>query len=223
MNMFNESDCFIDDITLRFVQSQGCNFTSHHEAQRHFEKTKLEIRKLIKQSNSQFIEGLSYLKECNQGPVHRYVSGVADKILKHLDSSKKLNKIIETDILNFDRSLLYFSDVINEFYDCGDFRKELCLISVVMALFPFNAQPYVYYGSLLWRQEGKDAADVFYTKIVEALHDPALDYFAADCFIKNGNREKAKKLLLQSQKNELLASEKYSNVKQNIQELIAQC
>ena len=66
-------------------------------------------------------------------------------------------------------------------------------------------------------------AEIFYTKIVEALQDPALDYFAADCFIKNGNKEKARNLLQKSQKNKLLSMEKYSNVRQSIGELLAQC
>jgi len=221
--MFSESDSFISNITQLVMQNQGLQFTTHREAQQHLEKTRTEIRKLMRQSNALFVEGLQYLAQSSLGDLHAYVASVAAKMLKNLDSAKKLKKIIDADVLHKELSLLFFSDAVNEFHECGDYHKELCVISVLIALFPLNAQPYIYYGSLLWRKEGKAAAEMFYSKIVDVIRDPALDYFAADCYIKNGNRDQAKTLLLAAQKNPLMAEDAYKNVRQHVDELIAQC
>lgn len=221
--MVIESDIFIDNITQLVIQNQDLSFSSQREAQRHLDKTRTDMRKLMKESNALFIAGLHYLKEYEQSHTHTYVASVAGKILKSLDSAKKLQRVIETEVSNQEMSLYLFSEVVFDLVECGDYHKEVCVIAVVMSLFPLNAQPYVYYGSLLWRRDGKQAAEEFYSRIVEVFHDPALDYFAAECFIKNGNREKAKLLLQNAQNNQLMAQENYKNVKMNIQELIEQC
>jgi len=223
MHMFIESDNFIDNITNLVIQNQGLSFSTHREAQLHLDKTRTDIRKLMRQSNTLFVEGLNYFAKTSLGDAHSYVTTVAAKLLKNLDSAKKLKKVIDTDIMSKELSLLYFSEAVSEFYECGDYHRELCVISVLIALFPLNAQPYVYYGSLVWRQEGKAAAEIFYSKIIDVIHDPALDYFAADCFIKNGNSGKARELLQNSQKNPLMAEDIYKNVKQHIHDLIEQC
>jgi len=221
--MFSESDNFIDNVTQVVLQNQGLHFASQREAQQHLDKTRTEIRSLMRQSNALFVEGLNHLAQNSLGHAHPYVATVAAKMLKNLDSAKKLKKIIDADVIGRELSLLFFSDAVNAFYDCGDYHKELCVISVLIALFPLNAQPYVYYGSLLWRKEGKESAEMFYSKIIEVIHDPALDYFAADCFIKNGNGGKARELLQNAQKNPLMAEDIYKNVKQHIHDLIGQC
>ncbi len=221
--MSNDINQFIEAIAVKVAKEKGLHFSSERDAHQYLEKTKLQIRQLIKHGNSNFFDGLRYLCENDQGYVHSYVAGVANKILKNLDSAKKLNKIIETEIIKNDRSLLFFTDVINEFQIAGDFHREVCVLSVLMTLFPANPQPYVFYASFLWRSEGKAVAELFYSKITDLLEDPALDYFAADCFIKNGKRDKARELLQKSLGRELIAHQNYVSVKKNIQELMQKC
>jgi len=221
--MHTELNQFIESIAVGAAKEKGLHFSSAREAQQYLEKSKLQIRQLIHEGNVNFFEGLQLLTENSEGHVRQFVAGVAGKILKNLDSTKKLNKIIEDDIIKNDRALLFFSDVINEIQEAGDFHKELCALSVLMTLFPANPQSYVYYAAYLWRKEGKAAAELFYSKITEVLQDPALDYFAADCFIKNGNRPKARKLLEKSLERGLISHENYDNVKKNIQELMERC
>lgn len=221
--MSNDINQFIETIAVKAAKEKGLHFSSERDAHQYLEKTKLQIRQLINNGNSNFFDGLRYLCENDQGYVHSYVAGVANKILKNLDSAKKLNKIIETEIIKNDRSLLFFTDVINEFQIAGDFHREVCVLSVLMTLFPANPQPYVFYASFLWRSEGKAVAELFYSKITDLLEDPALDYFAADCFIKNGKRDKARELLQKSLGRELIAHQNYDSVKKNIQELMQKC
>lgn len=77
-----------------------------------------------------------------------------------------------------------FSDTVNGFYDCGDFNIESCVISVCIALFPLEAQPYICLGTLIWRKNGIMQAATFYEALVEVFQSPLLNYFAADCLKK---------------------------------------
>lgn len=192
--MRNNFDDQIETISISYARQQGLSFATHAEAQQYLKKTKKEICSCIQQGNSMLLDGLTYLQEKQGDPVHSYVSATASKLLKHLDSSKKTKKIIE-EILDNEHSLSYFSEVIKAYMDCGDDYKERCVYSVLLALFPLNPQGYICFGSLIWRAEGIASADRFYTKVTETLQDPALYYFAADCFVKNGDSEKAKEIL----------------------------
>lgn len=193
--MLNELDKYIENIAVDIAQQRGINFSTHKEAQHYLNRTKNEIHSHIQQGNTQFCEGLKYLQEKNHGYVHGYVSNVCDKLLAHAHSSKKIKKIID-EVMENELSLRFFTEAVKEFQDCGDYHKELCVIAVLMSLFPANPQAYICLGNLIWRKEGVAAADLFYTKIIEFVQDPATYYFAADCFYKNGDRKKAKETLL---------------------------
>jgi hypothetical protein len=219
----NEIDDFIESVAIHVTQQKGVRFSSQKEAQRYIEKTKLEIHHSLKQGNQVLMQGLNFIKEKNHGHVHGYTSAVADKLLKHLNSSKKLAKIVETEIMNNSQALLFFSEMVGEFYDCGDFYQEECVIAVFMALFPLHPQPYVFYATMLWRRDGIQAAEAFYEKIITVIKDPGLNYFAADCFYKSDNQAKAKALLEETLNCEQLSLGDYSDIKQQILALLAQC
>jgi tetratricopeptide (TPR) repeat protein len=221
--MSQEIEDFIDHVAANVAQQQELQFSSQQEARRYLEKTKLEIRHSLKEGNEVLMQGLNFIKEKNHGHVHGYTSAMADKLLKHLNSSKKLAQIIETEIMNNERALLFFSEMVGGFYDCGDFYQEECVISVFMALFPLNPQPYVFYGTMLWRRDGIDAAENFYDKILKVIQEPGLAYFAADCFYKNGQKKKAKDLLEQTLNCAQMSLEKYNDVKQQMLTLLGQC
>jgi len=184
----------MEDIVAHVIRQQGLSFSTHKEAQQYLNKTKKQIQACCQQGSGMLMEGLNYLQEKKEGYVHSYVSAMAGKLLKHVQSSKKLKTVI-AEITQNERSLLYFTEAVKEYADCGDHQKELCVTSVLLILFPLNPQAYIFFGTLIWRKEGIAAAEVFYDKVIEFIQEPALYYFAADCFNKNGNKEKAKELI----------------------------
>jgi len=217
--MNNQLEEQIDSIAVNVIQHQGFSFSSHHELQRQVEQTRSEIRQSLKQGNALLMQGLTLLKENDCG----YVSEICKKLLKHSQSSKKISKIIDTEILNNDRSLSLFLESVSRFHDCGDFYKEECVLTAFISLFPDHPQPYAFYGTLIWRRDGINAADEFYSKLIKVIHEPGLDYFAADCFLKNGNKEKSKNLLQQTLNYQQTTQESYCGVKQKIIDLIQEC
>ena len=92
-----------------------------------------------------------------------------------------------------------------------------------MALFPGFPQPYIFSANLLWREHGIEVADAFYSKLIEAIEDPALDYFAADCFFKNEKISEAKKLLDRALSHTSIMSDNYAEIKMWASSLRKQC
>jgi len=201
------------------AQYQGISFASHRETQRHLEKTKLEIRQSFLHCNAAMQEGLRYLKEMNCG----YVSVISAKLLKSLGSSKKLSKVIEQEILANDGAIEQFIEAINVFYEREESQIVQNAVTVLMRLFPLHPQPYIYLGTLIWRNDGIAAAEIFYSKIVEVIEDPALDYFAAECLYKNANKNKAKELLLRALHNTTTSPDMYRDIRQLIIKLLELC
>jgi tetratricopeptide (TPR) repeat protein len=193
-NLFDDQ---LDSIVANVIRQQGLSFSSHNEAQLYLKKIKRQIEDCCKQGSDLLIEGLKALQEKNHGYVHSYVAAMSTKLLKHLHSSKKLKTVIE-EITKNERSLLYFTEAVKGYVDCGDHQKELAVISVLLTLYPLNPQAYICFATLIWRTEGIAAADAFYSKVIELIQEPALFYFAADCFYKNGNKEKAKEIAQQA-------------------------
>ena len=180
----------MEKIVAEVIAQQHLSFSTFEEARQHLIKTRKEIDLCFQQGNAMLVEGLHCLQTNSDGHVHGYVASTAAKLQKQLHSSKKLKAVIR-EILQNQSSLLYFTEAVTALCNRGDFHQEQCVITVLMALFPLNPQPYICYGSMIWRKDGIDAAEVFYTKVIEFIRDPALLYFAADCFIKNGRRDKA--------------------------------
>ncbi|MET3123748.1 tetratricopeptide (TPR) repeat protein [Oxalobacteraceae bacterium GrIS 2.11] len=192
--MHSELNDYVERISTALAQHRTHSFSSQREVQLYLQKTKKEILQALHKSGAMLVEGLRILEDRKSSHVERVVSGYAAKLLKHLDSSKKLTAIIE-DILQDERSVLCFNEVVNSFYECGDFHQELCVIIVFMTLFPFNPQPHISLGVLTWRRDGIDTAEHYYDSVVDAINNPALDYYAAECFYKNGKRGRAKDIL----------------------------
>ncbi len=195
--MRNLFDDHLEDIVGNIIRQQGLSFSSHNEAQQYLKKTKKQIQACCQQGSTLLVEGLKTLKEKNQGYVHGYVSEMSGKLLKHLRSSKKLKAVIE-EITRYERSLMYFTEAVKGYAGCGDHQKELAVISVLLTLFPLNPQAYIFFGTLIWRTDGIAAAETFYGKVIEFIQEPALLYFAADCFNKSGNKEKAREIAQQA-------------------------
>lgn len=214
---------FIEELAQETIKSQALYFSSHREAQTTLAQTRQKIRSMLDQGGSALIKGLQALAQHQGDYMRSHVAGVARKLLKNLNSGKQLNRIIEHELFGNENSLRYFCETASDFSDCSDYEVEACVLYVLLVFFSGNAQPYVYLGSMLWRREGIAAAQNFYSKIVEVIHDPALDYFAADCLIKAGRGFLAHQLLEQSLQNELITTENYRQVHAQIIALMATC
>jgi hypothetical protein len=217
--MLNETEKHLESAIALAAQQQGLSFASHSDAQRHLEKTKEEIRQAFLHCNAALTDGLNYLKEMNCG----YVSTISAKLLKSQHSSKKLSKLIEQEILVNEDIVEQFINAINTFYEWEDNQTVQNAVTVLMRLFPLHPQPYIYLGTLIWRTDGIAGAEMYYSKIVEAIEDPALDYFAADCLYKNGNKDRAKELLLRAMHNTTTSPDMYQDIRQLILKLLEQC
>ena len=216
-------DNFIEDLSQATIKTQEFSFYSHREAQLYLAQTRQKIRSMLDQGGSALIKGLQALAQHQGDAMRSHVAGVARKLLKNLDSGKQLNRIIEHEVLGNDNSLRYFCESASDFSDCSDYEVEACVMYVLIVFFSGNAQPYVYLGTMLWRREGIAVAQKFYSRIVKVIHDPALDYFAADCLIKSGHHFEAQQLLQQSLNNRLITTDNYRHVRQQIIELMATC
>jgi len=208
----NDIDKNLNELAVMLVQQQGIHFATHKEAEKHLDNTTVQLRELLQQSSTMFIEGLKYLSETN----HQLVADITGQLLKNIQSPKEMAAIIESNILKNDRSLEIFSAAVNSFYGCGDYHTEECVISVLLTLFPLEPQPFACYGTLIWRKNGIDDAVSFYKSIVDLFETPILDYFAADCFAKAGDKIEARKLLERALKNAQAAPEIYEDIIQFI-------
>lgn len=217
--MFSEIENYVAEVAEHIVQQQKLTFNSYDEAQRHLRSTHSELHQSIQQGNKLLMQGLMYFIEMKLG----FVSTTSSNILKHLDDVEKLSEIIESQIRKNDSALPLFMEAMSRFYDCGDFHKEQCVIAVLMGLFPLHPQPYVYLGTLIWRKDGIAAAEIFYTRIVKELEDPALDYFAAECFYEKGTINKAKEILQRALKNAEMSPAMYGDLKQEMLGLLKKC
>jgi tetratricopeptide (TPR) repeat protein len=216
MDTKSELENTLELFASQAIQQGGLNFSSLNEAQNYLKKIKTEIRHLVEQGNKTLIKGLTYLATDNQGRVNSYVANVCAKLLKQVGSSKKLNKIVESDIIGNENSLLFFSEAVERFIECGDLEQEQCVLSVLMALFPKNPQPYIFLGSSIWRNEGIDAAAVFYLDVLKVIPNPAIYYFAAECFYKKGDKDQAREFLHSGLKQARTSPELYHHIEQLI-------
>ena len=221
--MHKDLDSFIESLAQATIKQRDCGFSSHREAQNYLSQTKQQIRTVLEQGSTALLKGLQTLSQHQGDQIRCHVAGIAKKLLKHLNTGKQLNRIIEQELLGNDHALRYFCETANDFSECSDYEVEACVLTVLIAFFSGNAQPYVYFGTMLWRREGIVAAANFYSKIVEVIHDPALDYFAADCLLKSNRRAHARTLLQQSLQHQLITSDSYRHVRQEIISLMASC
>lgn len=193
MNSDSEIAHELETIASHAVRQKA--FSSLKQAQQHQKQIKADLLTLFTQGERTLIKGLTCLAADDTGRVHSYVAGVCAKLSKHIDSSKKFNRIIESDIAGSKHALLLFSEVIEKFLNNGDAEQEQSVLMVMMVLFPFHPQPYLYLGTSVWRNEGIDAAAALYAEVLKVIPDPAIYYFAADCFYQKGDKKQAWKLL----------------------------
>jgi len=208
----NDIDKNLGELAVMLVQQQGIHFATHKEAEKHLDNTTTQLRELLQQSSTMFIEGLKYLTEKN----HQPVSDITRQLLEHIQNPKEMAAIIEANILKNERSLEMFSATVNSFYGCGDYHIEECVISVLLTLFPLEPQPFACYGTLIWRKNGIEDAAAFYKSIVDLFETPILDYFSADCFAKSGDKTEARRLLERALKNAQASPEIYEDIMQFI-------
>lgn len=215
----NEIDNYIQDLVVAITQQQGLHFNSLKEANAHNKKTTLEIRQLLKQSSVVLKEGLNILSKKSTG----FVADISKKLLTHLHTPEKIAQIMDAEINENAEALKQFSAAVNSFYDCGDYHLEQCVLSVFLMLFPLYPQPYACYATMLWRKEGIDAAVTFYEPLVDAIEDPILDYYAADCLVKAGKKSRAKELLQRAFTQLVSSPEDQVELRQHIVALLKQC
>ncbi|MET3107128.1 tetratricopeptide (TPR) repeat protein [Oxalobacteraceae bacterium GrIS 2.11] len=186
-----EFERHLNELAEMVVRQQGIHFESHTEARSYVKDTTEKLEQLLARGNAMFIEGLRHLIARNQQPV----AELASKIVDNLAAPDRVAEIIDRDILKNPASLRLFSEAVNSFYDCGNYQVEESVISVLLTLFPMEPQPFVCYGTLIWRRDGIAEAVSYYQKIVDMFESPILDYFASDCYDKFGNRREARLLL----------------------------
>jgi len=208
--MINE-EIVIEQFATEMFRHQGIQFTTERDARRSLETTKSQIRLSLRQSNVMMKEGLTLLRGLGLG----YVSALSNKLLNSLHSSKKLSRLIELEFVNNDQAMPQFMAAMTAMENCAEDQKQ-SVITVLMALFPAHPQPYVYLGSAIWRTEGIAAAEIFYSSIVDAIENPALDYYAADCLYKNNNITRAKELLFRALQNLQESPERSEDLKREI-------
>ncbi len=208
----NEIDRHLNDLSFMIARHQGLQFNNQKEAENHVTNTTAQLKDMMQQSNAMFIEGLNFLIETN----HQPVATISAQILDSLNTPEKMVQIIEAQIINNDDSLKLFSESVNSYYGCGDFHTEECVISVLLTLFPMEPQPFACYATMLWRKEGIGAAVELYKNIVDVFKNPILDYFAADCYFKAGDRSEAKALLDRAMQGVEKEPETYADIAQFI-------
>jgi len=205
----NEIDRHLNDISFMIARHQGLQFNNQKEVDRHVTSTTQQLKDMMQQSNEMLIE-------TKQHPV----ADIASQILESMDTPEKMVPIIESQIINNDDSLKLFSEAVNSYYGCGDFHTEECVISVLLTLFPMEPQPFACYATMLWRKEGIAAAVELYKNIIDVFENPILDYFAADCYFKAGDRTGAKALLDRAMQNVEKEPETYADIAQFIRILL---
>ena len=206
---------YIQELAEQATQQQGIEFSSLGKAEAHVKTNKTKIRSLLQQNRTMFIAGLNHLKNTP----NLFVSTVSKKLLKSMHSPQEIAQLLEKKIRKNPHSLEMFSEAVNSYYGNGDFHIEECVIAVLVILFPLEPQPYACLGTLIWRKEGISAAEAFYQSIVDVFESPVLDYFAADCFFKSGNRDQAKQLLHRALEETQKAPEDYVEIQRFLMNL----
>ena len=210
---------YIEDLAVAVAQQQGIQFKSLKDAEEHTKKTKQEIQHLFQQNSVLIKEGLqTYSDKCDG-----FVADISRRILNSLESPEEINKIVTSEIQGNTEALKLFSEAANSFYDCGDFHLEQCVLSVFLMLFPLYPQPYACYATLIWRKEGISAAETFYEQLVGSMEDPVLDYFAADCFVKAGNKKRAKELVQRALAKTQDSLHDHQDLREHLAQLYRRC
>ncbi|MET3106102.1 tetratricopeptide (TPR) repeat protein [Oxalobacteraceae bacterium GrIS 2.11] len=217
--MIDEIESTITQLAQSAAQKKNLSFGSVGEADRYLANLRHELQLSAQEGSSLLVRGLAYCAELNEASVSR----LCTELLNHVDQPSRLTEIINRTVSCGDNVIDPFLAAMNHFYDCGDFEKEQCVIAVLLALFPLHPQPYVYLGTLIWRKDGTDAAERFYSKIVTIIEDPALDYFAADFFYQKGSPNQAKNLLLRALNNCEKSPVMYCDLQGQIRALLDQC
>lgn len=208
----NNIEQYLDELAVMVAKQEDLQFHSAQEAQKHVKATSVRLQGLLQQSSTMFLEGLQHLSK----PQHGRVAEISSQLLKQLTNPPQMAEIIQSQVTDNPQSLEMFSEAVNSYYDCGDYRCEECVIAVLLTLFPLEPQPLACYGTLLWRRHGISKAAEFYQSIVDLFQNPILDYFTADCFYKNGNKTEAKKLLDRALINANETPEIYADIAQFI-------
>jgi len=211
----------IETMVTHINQRKGIHFSNEAEARRHIERAKSEIIKALKTGGENLLKGLTLLKQLMN--THCEVADISNKLLKSLQSTKKLSWLIETKINANYQALSLFANAVSKFCDGENYDEQECVIGVFMALFPANPQPYVFYASMIWRRDGIQAAQDFYDNLTEIVDDPGLYYFAADCHFKNDHPKEARHFLKRCLDHPLTFDESYHEVRRQAHELLTQC
>ena len=110
-------------MAVNLARQQGLQFNSAKDAQNHLSRNKKEIHVHLQPGDAAVVEGLKALQEKNCGYVHGYVSHMCGRLLKRMDSSKKIKGTID-EILHFDGAVIYFIAVVKGFLNSEYFKQE---------------------------------------------------------------------------------------------------
>ncbi|WP_299008975.1 hypothetical protein [uncultured Shewanella sp.] len=194
MNKQDPANSFIQQLAMETIRQQGTIPAPFQTEKDHINATMIKVRKHLTTANNELILGLNYLLD--KSPLE--LQQIIHDIVSTLRSAEGIQHIMQSALLQQPNTFTLFSDAVNEFYDCGDFNIECCVISVFIALFPLEAQPYICLATLIWRKDGIQQAASFYETLIDTFHSPLIHYFAADCLKKSGNHSKAALLLAQA-------------------------
>ncbi len=209
----------IDQIATDVMQQQGLVFDTIAEAERYKSGIVQKLDESVQLAQTHFFEGLHLLRHVEQ----HFVKATVNDLLAHRTSPAEINNRLAAILRKEPRAEEYFCDAVNSFFDCGDFHREQCVLTVLLALFPTSPQAFVYFATLFWRQYGIATAITFYNQCVDVFQDPLLDYFAAECFKENGDLERAKALNARALATlEALPPESSSELTLHLQALVKQ-
>ncbi|MET3106104.1 tetratricopeptide (TPR) repeat protein [Oxalobacteraceae bacterium GrIS 2.11] len=217
--MIAANDSAMTQLAERMAQQRRLSFGSFSEAQGYLAAARNEIDHALQESSVLLAKGLAEFAALDR----YYVSALCFDLLEHIGQPLALAEICEARVVHNDTAYPQFMDAMNYFYDCGDLEREQSAIAVLMLLFPTHPQPYVYQGTLIWRKDGIAAAERFYIEMVEMMEDPALDYFAAECFYEIGSIDKARDVLRRAQINTNMSPTMYAEIRERIAVLMGRC
>ncbi len=209
----------LDDVVTAVIEQQGLSFSSLQEAERYKANLTGQLDASVEQAQAIFSRGLQLLGQTE----HSFVRETVQQLQLHQHTPAAMKHYIETVVHTNPRALEFFSEAANSFYDCGDYQHEQDVIAVLLALFPFSPQPYIFNATLLWRQHGIEVAALFYRQCADFLKDPLMDYFAADCYLKNGEVEQAKQISWRALETLNQSPESHPELTLQLQDLQQQC
>ena len=175
------------------IEKQGFIPTPLKTLKNHELQTTLKIQEQIINFCKGLVAGLELIAKSDTQ--QHGVPGIAAELLANMNAPHEFMKIAEQSVIDnigFFKALL---ELAEGYHGAGDIEEEKSIISALITFYPYEPQPYIRLGTLIWKVEGIEQAGYFYENITQILNHPMVDYLAADCFFNAGRAGSAVSLL----------------------------